>query len=192
MSGTYPSDPIFSAVNFRSVHYNLSSQSISGRTQVRNIGGQRFEFSANYSRMKRSDFAPILAFVMSQKGMAETFQIVLPEISTKSGTASGSVVTTATAAIGDTSVAVGSLSGTLKAGDMVKFSSHSKVYMITADLTGPGTLSFEPALRASVSSGAGITYDSVPFTVRLTNDVQEYGLASASLVDYEIDFIEAI
>jgi hypothetical protein len=192
MSGTYPASPIFKSVGFKSQHYNLSSESLSGRTQVRNIGGQRFEFSADYSRLSRSEFAPVLAFIMSQRGMAETFSIVLPEISSKSGTASGAVLINGTASIGATSVVIDGLSGTLKAGDMVKFDNHSKVYMITADLTGPGTLSIQPALRVALTNNIGVTYDNVPFLVRLDNDVQEYSLSSSSLLDYEVDFIEAV
>mgnify|MGYP003632399528 FL=1 len=89
MSGTYPASPVFASIGFKSQHYNLSSESVSGRTQVRNIGGQRFEFSAQYSKLSRAEFAPVMAFVMAQRGMAETFSIVLPEISAKTGTASG-------------------------------------------------------------------------------------------------------
>ena len=192
MSGTYPTTPIFSTIGFRSVNYNLSSQSISGRTQVRNIGGQRFEFSAQYTRMTRSEFAPILVFTMAQRGSAETFTIVLPQISSKSGDASGTILVNGAADIGATTVGVDGVTGTLKAGDMVKFANHSKVYMITADRAGDGNISIQPALRVAVPNDNAVTFDSVPFTVRLNNDVQEFNLGSASLVDYEIDMIEAV
>ena len=192
MSGTYPTTPIFSTIGFRSVNYNLSSQSISGRTQVRNIGGQRFEFSAQYTRMTRSEFAPILIFTMAQRGSAETFTIVLPQISSKSGDASGTILVNGAADIGATTVGVDGVTGTLKAGDMVKFANHSKVYMLTADRAGDGNISIQPALRVAVPNDNAVTFDSVPFTVRLNNDVQEFNLGSASLVDYEIDMIEAV
>jgi len=192
MSGTYPASPVFASVGFKSVYYNLSSQSLSGRTQVRNIGGQRFEFSANYSRLSRSEFAPVLAFVMSQRGMAETFSIVLPEISSKTGNASGTIRASSLTAVGATAVPVDGISGVLKTGDMVKFANHAKVYMITADRSGNGSLSIEPALQAAVANNEALTYDNVPFLARLNNDIQEYALASASLVDYDVDFIEAV
>jgi hypothetical protein len=192
MSGTYPADPVFNGVNFNSVHYNLSSTSVSGRTQVRNIGGQRFEFSATYPALTRTQFAPVMAFIMAQRGMAETFTIVLPEISTKSGNASGTVQTVGADVIGETSIAIDGLSGTLKAGDVIKFANHTKVYMIVSDLTGPGTLSIQPGLRQATANDTAITYDNVPFLVRLNNDVQEYDLGLSSLVNYEVDFIEAI
>ena len=192
MSGTYPASPIFKSVGFKSQHYNLSSESISGRTQVRNIGGQRFEFSAQYSRLSRSEFAPVIAFVMAQRGMAETFNVVLPQISFKTGDALGAVSTSASEAIGQTVISIDGLTNTLKAGDMIKFDNHSKVYMIVADLTGSGNLSIQPALRIAVPNNTAVVYDGVPFLVRLNNDVQEYSLGSASLLDYEVDFIEAV
>tara|TARA_R110000737_G_scaffold81564_1_gene113905 strand:+ start:127 stop:705 length:579 start_codon:yes stop_codon:yes gene_type:complete len=192
MSGTYPASPIFASVGFKSVYYNLSSQSLSGRTQVRNIGGQRFEFSASYSRLLRSEFAPVLAFVMSQRGMAETFSIVLPEISSTSGTATGTVRTNGTSPIGDKTITIDGLTGLLKAGDVIKFASHSKVYMVTQDRSGAGNLSIEPGLEAAVANNTVITYNDVPFLVRLNNDIQEYNIGSASLVDFDVDFIESV
>ena len=192
MSGTYPALPIFASVGFKSVYYNLSSQSLSGRTQVRNIGGQRFEFSASYSRLLRSEFTPVLAFVMSQRGMAETFSIVLPEISSTSGTASGTVRTNGTSPIGDKTIPIDGLTGVLKAGDVIKFASHSKVYMVTQDRSGAGDLSIEPGLEAVVANDTVITYNDVPFLVRLNNDIQEYNIGSASLVDFDVDFIESV
>ena len=192
MSGTYPASPIFASVGFKSVYYNLSSQSLSGRTQVRNIGGQRFEFSASYSRLLRSEFTPVLAFVMSQRGMAETFSIVLPEISSTSGTATGTVRTNGTSPIGDKTITIDGLTGLLKAGDVIKFASHSKVYMVTQDRSGAGNLSIEPGLEAVVANDTVITYNDVPFLVRLNNDIQEYNIGSASLVDFDVDFIESV
>lgn len=192
MSGTYPTTPSFSSVDFNSVYYNLSSTSVSGRTQVRNIGGQRFEFVASYPPLTKSEFAPVTAFIMAQRGMAETFTIVLPELSSKSGDATGLVKTSADEAIGQTTISIDGLSGSLKAGDFLKFDNHSKVYMIVSDLTGSGSLSIQPALRVAVPNDTAIIYDSVPFSVRLNNDVQSYSLGLASLVEYEVDFIEAI
>ena len=192
MSGTYPTSPVFTSMNFRSEFFNLSSQTISGRMQVRNIGGQRFGFSAVYPPMKRSEFAPVIGFVMAQRGMAETFSIVLPEISSANGTISGTMLSSAAGSIGDTSIAVDGFTGTLNVGDVFKFANHNKVYWATADRAGAGTLSFQPALVSAVSDNEVITYDDVPFTVRLANDIQEFSIATDLHSSYEVDFIEAI
>jgi len=192
MSGTYPTSPVFNSVNFTSEFFNLSSQTISGRTQVRNIGGQRFTFTAAYPAMTRAEFSPVQGFLMAQRGMAETFTIVLPEVSSSSGSVVGTILAGAAASIGDTSIALDGFTGTLKAGDVFKFANHNKVYMATADLAGAGTLSFQPALVASVLDNEILTHDDVPFTVRLNNDVQEYGISTDLTYSYEVDFIEAI
>lgn len=195
MSGTYPQSPSFNAIGFRSVSYNVTSTTISGRTQSRNIGGQRFEFSASHPNMTRAEFAPINAFIMRQNGSLETFQIVLPEISKKSGNASGSVVVDGAHSIGDKTINVSGLTGTLKAGDMIKFADHTKVYMIVSDATGvagDATVSIEPGLREALDNAEAVTYDDVPFTVRLENDTQEYSAGLSSLVTFEVDMIEAI
>ena len=192
MSGTYPTSPVFTSANFRSEFFNLSSQTISGRTQVRNIGGQRFTFTAAYPPMTRGEFSPVMGFIMAQRGMAETFTIVLPEVSSASGSVSGTMLSSAAGSIGDTSIAVDGFTGTLKAGDVFKFANHAKVYMATADRSGSGTLAFQPALVAAVSDNEVITHNNVPFTVRLNNDVQEYGIATDLSYSYEVDFIEAI
>lgn len=192
MSGTYPSSPGFTAVGFKIKTYSLKSESISGRIQVRNIGSSKFEFSASYPPMTASEFNPVLAFVTAQEGMKETFQITLPQISYKTGNASGAVrVNTGTAlAVGTGLIPVDGLTGTLKAGDMIKFSGHSKVYMVKSDLTGNGNLDITPTLQAEVVDDAVVTYDAVPFTVRLSNSVQEFSVDVSGHRSYEVDFIE--
>jgi|TARA_R110000796_G_C14486534_1_gene427278 hypothetical protein len=142
--------------------------------------------------MTRTEFAPLLSFIMAQRGSAETFTIVLPQISSKTGDATGTILVNGAAAIGALTIGVDGITGTLKAGDMVKFANHNKVYMLTADRAGDGNISIQPALRVAVPNDNAVTFDSVPFTVRLNNDVQEFNLGSASLVDYEIDMIEAV
>ena len=195
MSGTYPATPKFASTNFKSVFYNVSSTTITGRTQVRNIGGQRFEFSASYPPLTRGEFAPVQAFIMAQRGMAESFSIVLPQISEKSGDASGNVVVDGVTSVGETTVSVQGATGTFKAGDMIKFADHSKVYMILNDVTaasGLADINIMPPLRASLADGEAVTIDDVPFLVRLSQDVQEYSLGLASIVEYEVDMIEAL
>ena len=194
MSGTYPSSPGFTAIGFRTKTYSLSSETISGRVQVRSIGGSRFEFSVSYPPMTASVFNPVNAFIMAQQGQFETFQITLPQISEKSGTATGSVEVNEAngGAIGDTTVAIDGLTGEIKAGDMIKFAGHSKVYMVTTDRSGNGNLTFHPPLLSTVANDEDVIYDDVPFTVRLANKVQEFGVNVSKHVAYEVDFIEAI
>ena len=191
MSGTYPSTPEFSAVKLESLQPNLVTETRTGRRQVRSVGGQRWAFTAKYNDLTRAEFMPVYAFVIAQAGQFETFTIVPPVIGSTAGTATGSVTSSA-ASIGATSVTISGLTGILKAGDFVKFASHSKVYMVAADRSGAGSLSIIPALVAAASSGGTVTYNSVPFTVRLNNDIQSYSLSGYDRYNYEVDLVEAL
>jgi hypothetical protein len=191
MAGTYPSTPEFQAINLKSTHNNLKSTTISGRTQVRTIGGQKWEFSAKYNPMTRAEFQPVFAFVTSQQGSLGTFTIVPPVIGSTSGTATGTALVNGTTSAGATSVPVDGFTGTIKAGDFVKFE-HNKVYMVTADIDGAGNLSIEPALITAVSDDETMTYDDVAFTMRLRNDVQQFGLSRFEYYTYEVDMEEVL
>lgn len=192
MSGTYPTTPEFQAINVISKHKNLMSEAISGRVQVRSIGGQKWQFTAKYNPMTRAEFMPVYSFVTAQQGMLGTFTIVPPVISSTSGTASGTALVNGNHAIGDSTITVDGFTGSLKAGDFVKFANHSKVYMLTADRSGAGTMTIEPALVATLADNEVITYNSVPFTMRLSNDIQEYSLSANEYYTYEIDMAEAL
>lgn len=191
MSGTYPSTPEFQAINVSSRHNNIYSETISGRTQVRSVGGQKFSFSAKYNPMTRAEFQPVFAFVTSQQGRLGSFGIVPPVIGSTSGSATGTALVNGATSAGATSVPVDGFTGDIKAGDFVKFA-HGKVYMVTADRDGAGNISIEPALISDVADDEQMVYNSVTFTMRLANDVQEYALSANEYYEYEIDMIEVL
>ena len=191
MAGTYPTTPEFQAVNLKSTHNNVKSTTISGRTQVRTIGGQKWQFSAKYNPMTRAEFQPVFAFVISQQGSLGTFTIVPPVVGSTSGTATGTALVNGATSAGSTSVPVDGFTGTIKAGDFVKFG-HNKVYMVTADIDGAGDLSIEPALITGVSDDEPMTYNGVAFTMRLRNDVQQYSISQFEYYTYEVDMEEVL
>lgn len=192
MSGTYPATPEASAIEITSLKFNLMSESLSGRRQVRGIGSQRWSITASYNPMTRAEFMPVFSFIVAQDGQFETFQFVPPIVGSTGGTATGTVTTTTSVAIGATTVSLTGLTGVLKAGDYVKFANHSKIYMLMADRSGAGTVAIQPPLVAAVASGQGVTYDNVPFTVRLNNDLQQYTLNGFERFVYQVDMVEAI
>jgi hypothetical protein len=191
MSGSLPTTPKWRSVKITSKRYNLSSESVSGRQQVRKIGGHRWELTAVYPPMLRADFGPVLGFLMGQQGMAEVFTITPTSVSSSAGNASGSVTASAASA-GATSVTISGLTGTIKGGDFIKFANHDKVYMVTADRAGAGSMTITPELVTAIESSTAVTYTNVPFTVRLANDVQDFGVATDLFASFEVDFIEAI
>ena len=195
MSGTYPTTPEFRSMNFASEQKTLTSTTDSGKMFSVQVDGQRFKFSASYPPMSRTDFAPVLAFIMKQRSQKETFQIALPDLKNAKGDVSGTVLVNGSHSAGDTTITVDAMTGTLKAGDLIKFS-HDKVYMIVADVTADGsneaTLTIEPPLREALADNSSVTYDGIEFTVRLINDVQQFNVGVDNYYRYEVDFIEAL
>jgi len=196
MSGSYPTTPVFNAINFSSEQKTITSTSDSGKMFSVQVDGQRFKFSASYPPMTRAEFAPVYAFIMKQRSQKETFTVIPPVISNAQGDVSGLLSTYTGYSAGVTSVQIQNIVGTLKAGDMIKFNGHSKVYMVVEDATGDinelATITIEPPLREDVLSDEDIIYDNVPFRVRLTNDIQTFNTGIDSLYRFEVDFIEAL
>ncbi len=196
MSGTYPTSPEFRSMNFSSEQKTKTSTTDSGKIFSTQVDGQKFKFSATYPPMSRSDFAPVLAFIMKQRSQKETFQISLPDLKNAKGNVSGSVLVKNAHTAGDTTITVDAMTGTLKAGDFVKFAGDTKVYMVVSDVTADGsneaTLTIEPPLRSAISDNASVTYDGVEFTVRLTNDLQQFSTDDLDTFRFEVDFIEAL
>ena len=199
MSGAFPiSSAKFETMGIQSIQNTIISKSQSGKKLSRQIDGQRFGFTAKIITAKRSDvYGELMAFIIKQRSQKENFTIIPPEVEDARGTASGTPHGTASA--GATSITLGgSGSGTLKTGDFIKFSNHDKVYMVVADQSdiSTGSLTIEPPLTTAVSS-SNITYDNVPFTVHLTNDIQQFGTVGADkdgnlLYKFEIDVEESL
>ena len=199
MSGAFPiSTAKFESLGIRSIQNTIISKTVSGKKLARQIDNQRFAFTVRIITGTREDvYGQLMAFIIKQRSGKENFTIIPPEVEDARGTASGTPNGTASA--GDTSITLGgSGSGTLKAGDMIKFANHDKVYMVVADQSdiSTGSLTIEPPLTTAVSS-SNITYDNVPFTVHLTNDIQEFGVVGtandgALLYQFEFDVEETL
>ena len=195
MAGTYPTSPEFASIGFASEQKTITSTTDSGKMFTVQVDGQRFKFSASYPPMSRSEFAPVYAFIMKQRSQKETFQIALPDLKNAKGDVSGTVLVNGASLAGETSVTVDGMTGTLKAGDFIKFQGFDKVYMVVEDVTasaGDATLTIEPPLREILPNNTTVVYDNVEFTVRLTNDVQEFNTGDLDLYRFEVDFIEAL
>ncbi len=199
MSGAFPiSNAKFESLGIKSTQNTIISKSQSGKKLARQIDGQRFGFTARIITGKRSDvYGELMAFIIKQRSGKENFTIIPPEVEDARGTASG--IPHGTASAGATSITLGGTgTGTLKAGDFIKFANHDKVYMVVADQSdiSTGSLTIEPPLTTAITS-EDITYDNVPFTVHLTNDVQEFGAVGNDkdgnlLYQFELDVEETL
>ena len=199
MAGAFPiSTAKFESLGIKSIQNTIISKSVSGKKLARQIDGQRWGFTARIITAKRSDvYGELMAFIVKQRSGKENFTIVPPEVEDARGTASGTPNGTASA--GATSITLGgSGTGTLKAGDFIKFASHDKVYMVVADQSdiSTGSLTIEPPLTTAITN-SDIQFDNVPFTVHLTNDIQEFGVVGSdkdgnALYQFEFDVEESL
>tara|TARA_Y100001973_G_scaffold44714_1_gene66583 strand:+ start:681 stop:1289 length:609 start_codon:yes stop_codon:yes gene_type:complete len=202
MSGALP-NVAFNAININSEQRTLLSRTNSGKTFRRQIDGQRWLFTLSYPQLKRSDFAPVLAFIIKQRNSKEDFTVTFPSYLNAQGNETGTVRVNGSHSAGDTTIAMdgfaGDSSGRFKAGDFIKFA-HSKVYMVVEDVTSSSnaaTVTIEPPLTTALSDDEAVTYDDVPFTVFLKNDIQEFNSQNITssgelLFNYEIDVEESI
>ena len=202
MSGALPNTN-FISVNLSSNQKTLFSETDSGKTFRRQVQGQKFSFTVKYPPMKRSEFAPIMAFIMKQRARKEDFTVTMPSYLNALGNESGTLLVDGVHAVADTTIAIngfaGDGAGRLKAGDFIKFA-HSKVYMVVEDATSSSnasTVTIEPPLREALANDSSVTYDAVPFTVHLASDVQEFATSENDgdgnlLFSYEFDVIESL
>ena len=206
MSGAFPiSNAKFQTMGIKSIQKTILSKSDSGKKLARQIDGQRFAFTAKIITAKRSDvYGELMAFIVKQRSGKENFTIIPPEIEDARGSETGTVLVNGVHAVGDTTIAMDAFAsdgaGRFKAGDFIKFASHDKVYMVVSDVTSSSnaaTVTIEPPLITALADNSTVTYDNVPFTVHLTNDVQEFGVVGADkdgnlLYQFELDVEEAL
>ncbi len=202
MSGALPNTN-FTAINVKSNQRTLISETDSGKTFRRQVQGQKWSFTIKYQPMTREDFAPTMAFMIKQRSQKENFTVTFPSYLNALGNETGTLLVNGAHSVADTTIAIdgfaGDGAGRLKAGDFLKFS-HSKVYMVVADATSSSnacTVTIEPPLTTALTNDSSVTYDSIPFTVHMTTDVQEFSTGAIDssgnlLFSYEFDVIEAI
>ena len=206
MSGAFPiSSAKFQTLGIKSIQDTIISKSVSGKKLARQIDNQRFGFTVRIITGTRSDvYGELMAFIIKQRSGKENFTIIPPEIEDARGSETGTVLVNGVHAVGDTTIAMdafaGDSAGRFKAGDFLKFASHDKIYMVVSDVTSSSnaaTVTIEPPLITALADDSVVTYDNVPFTVHLTNDIQEFGVAGADkdgalLYQFEFDVEESL
>ena len=206
MSGAFPiSSSKFETMGFKSIQNTIISKSDSGKRLARQVDGQRWGFTVSIITGTRSSvYGELMAFIVKQRSGKETFTIVPPELEDARGSETGSVLVNGNQTAGDTTIAMdgfaGDGAGRFKAGDLINFASHTKVYMVVSDVTSSSnaaTVTIEPPLVADIADDSGVTYDDVAITVYLTSDIQEFGSVGADkdgniLYKFEFDVEEAL
>jgi len=200
MSGQFPTSPNFRSINFKDNRPTLLNQTLSGRKQVRQIGSQYFSFTVQMPPLQQEKSQEIFAFLQKQKGSFEDFTIVAPLDNLGAGKSETDIQVVGAHTSGDASIALDGFTanqtGALKAGDLIKFANHSKVYMVrdTADSLSAGemTLTISPNLVASLADNEAVTVNKPSFTVYLENNEIMYSTDASGFYSISFDVREVI
>jgi len=201
--GFFPVSLGFKGIKFTQKTITKKTETASGRTTRATNGTTLWQGVLAFPATAAGDFRAVQAFVARCQGSLNEFDLVVPSVSdTVSGYPSQVTYPSADAAAGATSIAVTSNETSkiiLRAGDVIRFFNHTKVYMVTENVTtdgaGAGTIQFQPALVTAVdsdSAGENISVNQVAFRFIISNDLQEYGYDTQGFVSFEIDVQEVL
>lgn len=181
------------AVEITSNQPTVQTQSISGRRQVRSFASQYYSAKITLPPMTETDLRKVYAFLIRQQGARDTFTIAPVNLKKVTGTQSASEAVQA-GTTGDTSISLDTSVGKYKMGDMIKFSGHSKVYMITQDQGASSTtINFEPPLISDVAGTETVESGSnFVMTVRLDGDKFSYTVDHEGFGFIEFDIVEVV
>jgi len=176
MPGQFPTSPNFRSLNFQDNRPTLLNQTLSGKKQVRQIGSQYFSFTVQMPPLQQDKFQEVFAFIQKQKSSFEDFTIVAPLDNLGASKSETDILVAGVHSAGDNTIAMDGFSqttGALKAGDLIKFANHSKVYMVSEDANASGgavTVTISPNLVSSLADNEAVTVNKPSFTVYLESD----------------------
>lgn len=170
--------PKIASMDFVSNNDTRITTSTSGRTQRIKVAAQYWSFKLQTPAMEEDDLYDNFNILIQQDGQVNPF-IIVPPLPFR-GTASGTITVSDDYAAGVTSCRSTGGSGTLKKGDVFKFSNHDKVYMLTENVnldqldSSEDVINFYPNLVTPITATTTITYKNVPFVVYLDSEKISY------------------
>ena len=200
MAGAFPTTKKPRVFNFTSNRPNNTAYTLSGKRSVKQFAAQYFSFSVQMPPMKQSDFQQFYAFLVKQKGSFEDFTFEYPLDNLGADKAETDILANGVQAIGDSTIAMDGFSvstdDVLKGGDLIKFSGHDKVYMVTGDVnsnaSSQATVSIEPPLQAALADNEAVTVNKPSFTVALVQDDVLYSTDAAGFFTLSFDVREVL
>lgn len=194
MSGALPTTYNFAVIDFESVDERvIKTRAHSGRVFRKYIGGHFFRMTLTYPTLAKEEYEEIYAFLNSQQGQYDVFTVTVQDKNTPRGVATGTPLVNGASQTGKSIVTDGwtaSVTNIMRAGDLIKFAGHTKVYMVDSDVnsnaSGQATIAITPALVVSPADNEAITVSNVPFTVTRTSGIQSYSGRAGNL--YELTF----
>tara|TARA_R110000737_G_scaffold11790_2_gene27766 strand:+ start:2627 stop:3187 length:561 start_codon:yes stop_codon:yes gene_type:complete len=164
----------------------VSESPFSFDQQVFEHSGARWEAEVTLPPLSYAEARSVEAFIVGLKGQSGTFTFGHPlHTTTFSGTVTG------TQAIRSTSVAMGSSSSAVSAGNYFQFGDY--LYITTADkAAGANNLVFEPPLRAALAGGTSPDFTLPKSLWRMsTNDIS-WSTDMASMYGFSFACVEAL
>jgi hypothetical protein len=198
MSGQFPTDPNFKSLVFTDNRPILLNQTLSGKKSARQIGAQYFSFTVQMPPVDQLKAQEIFAFLSKQKGGYENFTIAAPLNNKGTSHSETDILVNGATSAGASAVPMDGFSHTnhaLRAGDLIKFAGHSKVYMVQDEVTASGgsaTVNIQPNLVADVADNEAVTTNKPLFNVYLANDEIRYTTDTSGFYNISFDVREVI
>ena len=179
MSGTFPTSILPNSLSLQDNRPALINQSVSGKRVTRKYGSQYFTLEVSLPPLQKSDAMTVFSFLKQQENAFDKFDYKYPIINTGVNRTQTDIKADGAHSVGDSTIALKnfdtSTSNVLKAGDVIKFSGHDKIYMVTSDLTsdssGDATVSISPAIISTLANNEAVTVDQPNFKVYLDSDI---------------------
>lgn len=197
-----PTFPItnFQNLSLRSQNPTRVTSTINGIEQRSSLGAQYYQLTATFQNLTQSDQRKLLAFIDEMRGPLTGFDLQLPSyLGNSTGAYSGSISVATNTAAGQTSIPITTAAANgvtvLKAGDLIRFSNHNKVYAVKADVvavSGNETLTLSQPLRTAVTTSHTITHKTVSIFVRFSNEINEFQMDANLYPTFSIDFQEVL
>ena len=196
----FTTNPNFRSLNFKDNRPTLLNQSLSGRRQVRQIGSQYFSFTVQMPPLQQDKAQEIFAFLQKQKGSSGDFTIGAPLDNLGAGKAESDIQVVGSHVAGDASIDLdgfaSSQANALKAGDLVRFNGHSKVYMvqnnIESEADGSLQLMISPNLVTSLANNEAVVVNKPKFKVYLESNEIMYSTDASGFYSISFDVREVI
>ena len=148
--------------------------------------------------MEQLEAQAIFAFLQKQKGMFNTFKIGYPLNNKGVSHSESDILVNGAQSVADANIPADGFSHTnnaLRAGDLIKFANHSKVYMVTDDITASGgsaSILISPPLVAAVANNEAITVNKPQFTVYLSTGEISYTTDATGFYNISFEVREVV
>ena len=195
---TFPSIQPTSA-QMRKINPTRVTTTLNGIEQRESSAGQYFALTLEFANLSQSEQRQIQGLFAETGGPVQTFDYQLPDfMGDSTGAYSGGIAMSLTYSAGTSTVLVNAGGSVidLKAGDLVKFTGHDKVYMLKADtVVSSGSnyiMQIDPPLRAGVTATTAVTHKNVTMKVRFASDNQEFDVDPNLYANFSLELVEVL